>query len=110
MHQHNFGFLFPLFFFKDYTFFETVRAGAMERRRHSARACQHLAKDAKTKQGKAVKKKATCKADAKAPWEVPKNWKPLTPDGVSVANKGIPMSNKGNVRADRWCVLPKKAQ
>ena len=46
MHQHNFGFLFPLFFFKDYTFFETVRAGAMERRRHSARACQHLAKDA----------------------------------------------------------------
>jgi hypothetical protein len=71
----------------------------MERYGYSARARQPLAKDAKSKQEKAGEKKAAFKVNNKAPWEVPKNWKPLTPDGFSVANKG--MLNKDNVQADR---------
>ena len=55
----------------------------MERYGCSACARQPLAKDAKSKQEKAGKKKAAFKVNTKAPWEVPKNWKPLTPDGFS---------------------------
>jgi hypothetical protein len=72
---------FPFFFPKYHRLFRTARAGAMERHRHSACARQPLAKDAKPKQEKAFK------VNTMAPWEVPKFWKPLTPEAFSVANK-----------------------
>jgi hypothetical protein len=44
--------------------------------------------------------------NTEVPWEVPKNWKPLTPDAFLVVNKGNP--NKGTVRADKWVIRTEK--
>jgi hypothetical protein len=78
----------------------------MERYGHSMRARQPLAKDAKSKPKASKKQVVVDDINTKVPWEVPKNWKPLTEDALSVANKGN--TNKDGVRPDKWYIYTKK--